>query len=88
MAWTQTYQGEEPQRINKWMAQAGVCSRREAESLIEQGFVTIDGQKIVEPGHKILPGQTLILSDGAQKQLGAQMTIIIHKPESLVSAHP
>lgn len=88
MAWTQTYQGDEPQRINKWMAQAGVCSRREAEAFIEQGFVSIDGQVVTEPGRKIEPGQTLILNDSAQKALGDQMTLVIHKPEGLVSAHP
>jgi len=88
MAWTQKYQGAEPQRINKWMAQAGVCSRREAEAFIEQGFVSIDGQRVSEPGHKILPGQTLTLSAGAGKALSAQMTLVIHKPDGLVSAHP
>jgi 23S rRNA pseudouridine2604 synthase len=88
MAWTQTYRGAEPQRINKWMAQAGVCSRREAEAFIEQGFVSIDGQVVTEPGRKIEPGQTLILNDSAQKTLGDQMTLVIHKPEGLVSAHP
>lgn len=88
MAWTQTYQGAEPQRINKWMAQAGVCSRREAEAFIEQGFVSIDGETVTEPGRKIEAGQTLILNDSAQKALGAQMTLVIHKPEGMVSAHP
>jgi 23S rRNA pseudouridine2604 synthase len=88
MAWTQTYDGAEPQRINKWMAQAGVCSRREAEAFIEQGFVFIDGQVVTEPGRKIEPGQTLTLNDSAQKALGDQMTLVIHKPEGLVSAHP
>lgn len=88
MAWTQTYQGAEPQRINKWMAQAGVCSRREAEAFIEQGFVSIDGQVVTEPGRKIEQGQTLVLNDSAQKALGDQMTLVIHKPEGLVSAHP
>ena len=88
MAWTQKYDGAEPQRINKWMAQAGVCSRREAEAFIEQGFVSIDGQIVTEPGRKIESGQTLILNDSAQKALGAQMTLVINKPEGLVSAHP
>ena len=88
MAWTQTYQGDEPQRINKWMAQAGVCSRREAEAFIEQGFVSIDGETVTEPGRKIEAGQTLVLNDSAQKALGAQMTLVIHKPEGMVSAHP
>ena len=32
MAWTRRYDDTEPQRINKWLAQSGVCSRREAEA--------------------------------------------------------
>ncbi len=37
MSFSKTYEGEEPQRVNKWLAQSGVCSRREAEALIEAG---------------------------------------------------
>lgn len=88
MAWVQKYDGAEPQRINKWMAQAGVCSRREAEDLIAQGLVSIDGQTITEPGHKIQPGQTLTLAGRAQGQLESKMSVLIHKPEGYVSAHP
>src|SRR5437879_3451307 len=43
MAWTRLYDQDEPQRVNRWLAQNGVCSRREAEALIAQGLVTIDG---------------------------------------------
>ena len=32
MAWTKTYEGAEPLRINKWLAEEGVCSRREAQA--------------------------------------------------------
>ncbi|HQN52092.1 MAG TPA: 50S ribosomal protein L27, partial [Phenylobacterium sp.] len=46
MAWTRTYDEPEPQRVNRWLAQSGVCSRREAEGLIEQGLVSIDGETV------------------------------------------
>ena len=39
MSWTRTYDGVEPQRINKWLGQSGVCSRREAEGLISKHFI-------------------------------------------------
>ncbi|MDP3299647.1 MAG: S4 domain-containing protein, partial [Phenylobacterium sp.] len=42
MAWTRTYEEAEPQRVNRWLAQSGVCSRREAEALIAAGQVSID----------------------------------------------
>jgi 23S rRNA pseudouridine2604 synthase len=43
------YVGSEPMRVNKFMGQAGLCSRREAEALIEKGLVTIEGVKISSP---------------------------------------
>jgi len=61
MAFKRTYDGGEPLRVNKWLAQAGVCSRREAEALIEAGRVAIDGKPVTSPGHKIGPGETLTL---------------------------
>ncbi len=88
MAFTRRYDQGEPQRVNKWLAQSGVCSRREAEALIVQGLVSIDGETVSDPGRKILPGQTLVLADQAQNKLGSQMSIVLHKPRGVVSAHP
>lgn len=86
MAWTQRFDGTEVQRVNKWLGQAGVCSRREAEALILAGRVSIDGCIIGEVGQKILPGQVLSLSDGSDAS--AAISIVIHKPVGVVSAHP
>ena len=88
MNWTRTYDGAEPQRVNKWLGQSGVCSRREAEGLIADGFVSIDGEVVTDAGRKILPGQTLTLSDGATGALGAAVTIMLHKPVGYVSGQP
>ena len=88
MAWTRTYDDSEPQRVNKWLAQSGVCSRREAEGLIARGLVTIDGERVDDAGRKILPGQTLVLNDEAQSQLEATFSVVIHKPMGIVSAQP
>lgn len=88
MAWTKTYDEAEPQRVNRWLAQSGVCSRREAEGLILQGLVSIDGQTVEDAGRKIELGQTLVLSDGAQSKLESTLTVMINKPVGVVSAHP
>ena len=69
MAWTRRYDDAEPQRVNRWLAQSGVCSRREAEDLIGRGLVFIDGARIDDVGRKIEPGQTLVLNDAAQDEL-------------------
>lgn len=88
MAWTRRYDETEPQRVNRWLAQSGVCSRREAEGLIAQGLVYIDGERVDDAGRKILPGQTLVLNDGAQAQLETSITVVVNKPVGIVSAQP
>jgi 23S rRNA pseudouridine2604 synthase len=88
MAFRRRYDESEPQRVNRWLAQSGVCSRREAEGLIAQGLVSIDGETVADVGRKILPGQTLVLADKAEFQLDAQMSIVLHKPKGIVSAQP
>jgi 23S rRNA pseudouridine2604 synthase len=88
LSWSRTYDGEEPQRVNKWLAQSGVCSRREAEELIAAGAVLIDGERVTDVGRKIAAGQTLVLNDRAELGLAAQISVMINKPPGIVSAQP
>ena len=88
MAWTRRYEDAEPQRVNRWLAQSGVCSRREAEALILRGLVSIDGEVVEDAGRKILPGQTLALNDDAEATLSTSFTAVMHKPVGIVSAQP
>jgi len=88
MAWTRTYDGPDPQRVNKWLAQSGLCSRREAEDLIARGLVSIDGEQISDPGRKIGPGQTLRVAERGEAGLPEQVSLIIHKPAGYVSSQP
>lgn len=83
-----TYDGAEPVRVNKWLAQSGICSRREAEALILQGQVSIDGNTVNDPGHKILPGQSLSLAATGGAALEARLSLIYHKPIGIVSGQP
>ena len=88
MAFTRTYDGLEPVRINKWLGQTGVCSRREAEALIAAGMVSIDGESVTDAGRKIEPGQTLTLNDRGEAALASGVTILMHKPLGYVSGQP
>lgn len=88
MAWTRRYEEAEPQRVNRWLAQNGVCSRREAEDLIARGLVSIDGETVEDVGRKIVPGQTLTLAEAAESELSASLSVILHKPVGVVSAQP
>ncbi len=98
MPWTRTYDEAEPQRVNRWLAQSGVCSRREAETLIAEGRVSIDGQVVEDAGRKIEPGQTLTVADTGEGPASALspggpllanvFSLLIHKPVGVVSAQP
>ncbi|MBU2606047.1 MAG: rRNA pseudouridine synthase [Alphaproteobacteria bacterium] len=88
MAWTKTYSGTEPMRVNKWLATEGVCSRREADALIEKGLVKINGEVLTEAGYKIEDGQTLTLTEKAARRLDNQLSLMFHKPVGIVSGTP
>lgn len=88
MAWTRRYDEPEPQRVNRWLAQSGVCSRREADALIAEGLVSLDGARIDDAGRKIAAGQTLTLADRAADGLGSQLSVVLNKPVGLVSGQP
>jgi len=88
MSFSRTYDGPEPVRINKWLGQSGVCSRREADALIADGLVSVEGEVVTDAGRKLEPGQTLTLSDRATATLAEGVTIVLHKPLGYVSGQP
>lgn len=85
MTWSKIYTGAEPQRVNKWLAAEGVCSRREAEDLIAQGQVRIDGERVEDHGRKILPGQKI---EVGAAHAAPKISAVINKPVGYVSAQP
>jgi len=87
MAWSGVYGGEEPVRLNKFLAQSGVCSRREADALIGQGLVSVDGVVVADAGRKLEPGQAIALADAADAALAA-VSVLINKPVGYVSGQP
>jgi len=46
-------------RLNRYIANAGVCSRREADELIERGDISVNGKVVTEMGFKVKPGDTV-----------------------------
>ena len=71
-------------RLNKRMAELGICSRREADAWIEQGWVKVNGQ-VAEMGVKVLPADRIEVDKKAQNQQQQQVTILLHKPMGYVS---
>jgi len=75
-------------RVSKLMSQQGLCSRREADSYIERGWVLVDGVPVTELGTRVFPNQKITLAKQAQTRQEASVTILINKPVGYVSAQP
>ena len=82
--------GDDGIRLNKFLSGAGICSRREADRLIEEGKVTVDGRTAV-PGQKIKNGETVVCNGrtiaagtkGAEKKPD-RVLLAVHKPCGIV----
>lgn len=70
-------------RINKYLSEAGVCSRREADRQIEAGNVTIDGRR-AQPGDKVTEEQTVIYCGKAVKKEEEMILLAVNKPAGIV----
>ncbi len=70
-------------RINKFLSEAGVCSRREADRQIQNGNVTIDG-KLAEMGSRVLPGQEVFFLGQPVWKEEEKILIAVHKPVGIV----
>ena len=72
-------------RLNKWIADSGYCSRREADRLIEDKKVTIDG-KPGTLGDRVLPGMKVCVNGKPVGRQTHKVYIALNKPEGVVSA--
>ncbi len=70
-------------RINKFLSEAGVCSRREADRQVELGNVTIEG-KVAGMGARVLPGQTVIFCGKEVKKEQEEILLLVNKPVGIV----
>ncbi len=75
------------QRVTKLLAKRGVCSRREAERLIDAGEVLVEG-RVVERGAKVHPDALIEVTTAGQRSLASAVTVALHKPVGIVSSLP
>jgi 23S rRNA pseudouridine2604 synthase len=71
-------------RINKRMAELGLCSRREADVWVENGWVKVNG-KVAEMGQQVTSSDRIEIDKQAQNQQATQVTILLNKPIGYVS---
>lgn len=74
-------------RLQKVLSQAGVASRRNAENLMKQGRVTVDGKAVRKPGTRVNPDTQVIHVDGKRIQVDETKKIVLalNKPVGMVS---
>jgi 23S rRNA pseudouridine2605 synthase len=73
------------ERLQKFLARAGVASRRAAEEYIRAGRVAVNGQVVTEMGVKVDPDRDMVKVDGRPvKVKGALVTVMLHKPSGYV----
>jgi len=80
-----TAENAELPRLSKRMAELGLCSRREADEWIANGWVKVDGVIIDALGTRIKPDAEIVISGYAKEHQAENVTIILHKPVGYVS---
>ncbi|HAX51686.1 pseudouridine synthase [Muricomes intestini] len=72
-----------PVRLNKFLSESGVCSRREADRLIKSGKVTVDGKRAAV-GMKILPGQVIKVGNKRVSRNDEMVVLAVNKPAGII----
>ena len=75
---------EDEIRLNKYLSNAGICSRREADVLIKTGVVTVNGEIITEMGHKVRPGDQ-VRYDGETINAETKRYVLLNKPKGFIT---
>lgn len=73
-----------PVRLQKYLAEAGVASRRSSETLILEGRVTVDGRPVRLLGSKVAPGTSEVRVDGVPVRPKRRLYLAMHKPPGYV----
>ena len=73
-----------PIRLNKYIANAGICSRREADVLISTGAITVNGEVVTEMGHKVMPTDEVRYGDKIL-QREKPVYVLLNKPKDYIT---
>ena len=76
--------GPEPVRLQKYISQAGVASRRQAEGLMREGRIHVNGVPATEMGIRVTPGRDTVSLDGRVVEPARRRWIVFHKPSGVL----
>jgi len=80
-------EAERGERIAKWLARAGIASRRDAENLVAEGRVAINGATLDTPASFVAPGDSVSLDGKPVGEPDRTRLFRYHKPDGLVTTH-
>ena len=72
-------------RLNKYIANSGICSRREADTFIENGLVSVNGVRVTELGTKVDPSKDEIRFNGSRIKGEKKVYLVMNKPKDFVT---
>lgn len=77
---------DEPMRLNKYMAHAGIASRRAADAIIANGEVTVNDKVVREMGYKVQPNDVVRYDGKRVKPVGKMVYILLNKPKDYITS--
>jgi len=72
-------------RLNRYVANSGICSRRKADELIEAGVISVNGQVVTELGTKVDPAKDEIRYNGERIQREKMVYVLLNKPKDYIT---
>ncbi|TZF81689.1 rRNA pseudouridine synthase [Pedobacter sp. BS3] len=72
-------------RLNRYISNAGICSRRKADELIAAGVITVNGEVVSELGHKVNPAKDAIRYNGELLKREKMVYVLLNKPKDYIT---
>ncbi|MEM7103535.1 MAG: pseudouridine synthase [Bacteroidota bacterium] len=72
-------------RLNKYVANAGIASRRKADVLISQGKVKVNGTVVLEMGYRVMPGDEVRFNNKVIKPVKNKVYFLLNKPKNIIT---
>lgn len=76
----------QPMRLNKFLANSNICSRREADEFIASGVVSVNGQIVTELGTKIIPATDKVFFHNDPVSMDKKIYILLNKPKNVITS--
>ncbi|MFD0794820.1 pseudouridine synthase [Mucilaginibacter litoreus] len=72
-------------RLNRYIANAGICSRRKADELIAAGVISVNGEVVSELGHKVDPFKDVVRYNGEPLKREKMVYVLLNKPKDYIT---